>query len=52
MTRLASAHLTERASELAHDAAAIFHEQIAAAYARAADVCHAVGDDDRSHRLR
>ena len=52
MTGRAATHVAERASELAHDAAALFHEQIAVAYVHAADVCHAIGDDAHSTRLR
>ena len=42
----------QHANEYAHNLAALFHEQIAAAHERAANILHAFGDDERCKRHR
>ena len=52
MTEPISTRSIRRAIEFAHDAAAVMHEQIGAAYERAADICDAFGDETRSSHFR
>jgi hypothetical protein len=51
MTEPITARTTRRALELAHDRAAVLHEQVGAAFERAADICDAFGDESHRDRL-